>query len=117
MAKASKAKYTEKQKRRARHVEEGCEVRGVPEEDAERRAWATVNKIHGGGKKSGAEAENGQTASRRAKAAVKTATNRPHWIGSNPLKPKTPTPRDRVRDSPFDRGSKWAIPVYTAMAR
>ncbi|MGX2042069.1 hypothetical protein ACWJKU_18370 [Methylocaldum sp. MU1018] len=53
MARGSKDKYTEKQKRQARHIEEGYESRGVPEEEAERRAWATVNKIHGGGKKSG----------------------------------------------------------------
>jgi plasmid stabilization system protein ParE len=53
MARGSKAKYTEKQKRQARHIEEGYEARGVPEEEAERRAWATVNKIHGGGKKRG----------------------------------------------------------------
>ena len=44
---------TEKQKRQAEHIEEGYEKRGVPEEEAERRAWATVNKMTGGGKKSG----------------------------------------------------------------
>jgi hypothetical protein len=53
MAKGSKDKYTEKQKRQARHIEEGYESRGLPEDEAERRAWATVNKIHGGGKKPG----------------------------------------------------------------
>lgn len=53
MARGSKEKYTEKQKRQARHIEEGYEEQGVPEEEAERRAWATVNKIHGGGKKRG----------------------------------------------------------------
>jgi len=53
MARGSKDKYTEKQKRQARHIEEGYESRGIPEEEAERRAWATVNKIHGGGKKAG----------------------------------------------------------------
>lgn len=53
MARGSKDKYTEKQKRQARHIEEGYEERGVSEEEAERRAWATVNKIHGGGKKRG----------------------------------------------------------------
>ena len=38
-------KYTDKQKRQAEHIEEGYEKRGVPEEEAERRAWATVNKV------------------------------------------------------------------------
>jgi plasmid stabilization system protein ParE len=53
MARGSKEKYTEKQKRQAEHIEEGYERRGTPEKEAERRAWATVNKETGGGKKSG----------------------------------------------------------------
>jgi plasmid stabilization system protein ParE len=53
MPRGSKAKYTDKQKRMAEHIEEGYERRGVPEDEAERRAWATVNKETGGGKKSG----------------------------------------------------------------
>src|SRR4051794_35148262 len=53
MARGSKAKYTDKQKRKAEHIEESYESRGVPEKEAERRAWATVNKESGGGNKSG----------------------------------------------------------------
>ncbi len=53
MAKGSKQAYTDKQKRQAEHIEEGYEKRGLGQEEAERRAWATVNKISGGGKKSG----------------------------------------------------------------
>ncbi len=53
MARGSKQAYTDKQKRQAEHIEEGYEERGVGKEEAERRAWATVNKISGGGKKSG----------------------------------------------------------------
>jgi plasmid stabilization system protein ParE len=53
MARGDKSKYTEKQKRQARHIEEGYIKRGVPEEEAEKRAWATVNAMTGGGKKSG----------------------------------------------------------------
>jgi plasmid stabilization system protein ParE len=53
MAKGSKQAYTDKQKRQAEHIEEGYEQRGVGQEEAERRAWATVNKSSGGGKKSG----------------------------------------------------------------
>jgi len=48
-----KSKYTDKQKRQAEHIEEGYENRGTPKKEAERRAWATVNKTTGGGKKSG----------------------------------------------------------------
>jgi hypothetical protein len=54
MPQGDKSKYTEKQKRQAEHIEEGYEKRGVPEDEAERRAWATVNKMTGGGKKGGA---------------------------------------------------------------
>lgn len=48
-----KSKYTDKQERKADHIAESYEGRGVPEKEAERRAWATVNKESGGGKKSG----------------------------------------------------------------
>jgi plasmid stabilization system protein ParE len=53
MPRGDKSAYTDKQKREARHIEEGYEKRGVSEKEAERRAWATVNKQDGGGKKSG----------------------------------------------------------------
>lgn len=53
MARGSKSKYTDKQKREAEHIEEGYEKRGTSKKEAERRAWATVNKESGGGKKSG----------------------------------------------------------------
>src|ERR1051326_3861083 len=53
MPRGDKSSYTNKQKRQAEHIEEGYEERGVPEKEAERRAWATVNKVHGGGEKPG----------------------------------------------------------------
>src|SRR3569832_1417394 len=53
MARGDKSSYTDKQKRKAEHIEESYEARGVPESEAESRAWATVNKESGGGKKSG----------------------------------------------------------------
>src|SRR5262245_23194781 len=53
MPRGDKSKYSEKQKRQAEHIEEGYENRGVSEREAERRAWATVNKVSGGGKKGG----------------------------------------------------------------
>jgi hypothetical protein len=53
MPKGDKGKYTDKQKRKAEHIEEGYEKRGVSEEEAERRAWATVNAMHHGGEKPG----------------------------------------------------------------
>jgi len=53
MPQGDKDRYTDKQKRKAEHIEEGYEDRGVGRKEAERRAWATVNKESGGGKKSG----------------------------------------------------------------
>jgi plasmid stabilization system protein ParE len=53
MPRGEKSSYTDKQKRQAEHIEEGYEDRGVSKKEAERRAWATVNKESGGGKKSG----------------------------------------------------------------
>ena len=53
MPQGDKDKYTDKQKRMAEHIEEGYEEKGVSEEEAERRAWATVNKQTGGGNKPG----------------------------------------------------------------
>ena len=53
MPRGDKGAYTDKQRRKAEHIEESYEDRGVPKKEAESRAWATVNKESGGGKKSG----------------------------------------------------------------
>ena len=53
MPRGDKSKYTAKQERKADHIAQGYESRGVGEKEAERRAWATVNKSDGGGNKSG----------------------------------------------------------------
>lgn len=53
MPQGDKSSYTDKQKRKAEHIEDGYEKRGVSHEEAERRAWATVNKESGGGNRSG----------------------------------------------------------------
>jgi hypothetical protein len=54
MPRGDKSSYSGKQKRQAEHIEEGYELRGLPKKEAQRRAWATVNKMTHGGKKSGA---------------------------------------------------------------
>ena len=53
MPQGDKSKYTDKQKRQAEHIEESYEKKGTPADEAEARAWATVNKQDGGGKKPG----------------------------------------------------------------
>ena len=75
MPQGAKGKYTDKQKRKAEHIEEGYRERGLSEREAERRAWATVNAIHGGGEKRGGggygKAENKAPNRRGARKAAK----------------------------------------------
>ena len=80
MPRGDKSSYTDKQKRKAEHIEEGYEDRGVPEKEAERRAWATVNKESGGGKKSGAgrgHAENHAPSKKGGRKGGEAAAARP----------------------------------------
>jgi plasmid stabilization system protein ParE len=93
----TKTKYTDKQERKADHIAEGYEKRGVSETEAERRAWATVNKESGGGKKSGSgrghpenhtssrkgariggQASASRSAAARSASAKKAAATRKH---------------------------------------
>jgi len=95
MPRGSKDKYTDKQKRKAEHIADSYEERGVSEEDAKARAWATVNKESGGGNKSGSgrgktdtkvsskkggvkggAASAGRTAAQRSASAKKAAATR-----------------------------------------
>ena len=72
MPQGDKSSYTDKQKRKAEHIEEGYEKRGVSKEEAEARAWATVNKQDGGGKQSGSGRKpSSETAAKRSAAAKK----------------------------------------------
>ena len=89
MPRGDKGAYTDKQKRQAEHIEEGYKKRGVSEDEAEGRAWATVNAMTGGGKKSGSGrgkpvnkapakkgGKKGGKASARRPAAAKSASAR-----------------------------------------
>ncbi len=75
MARGSKAAYTSKQKRKAEHIEEGYEKRGVSKKTAEARAWATVNKESGGGKKSGSGRGKPENKSASRKGGKMSHTN------------------------------------------
>jgi plasmid stabilization system protein ParE len=61
MPRGEKSKYTTKQERKADHIAEGYEKRGVKKKEAERRAWATVNKDDGGGKRPGGSGRGAKT--------------------------------------------------------
>jgi plasmid stabilization system protein ParE len=73
MPRGDKSAYTEKQKRKAEHIEEGYEDRGVSSKEAQRRAWATVNKESGGGKKSGSGRGKKESHSASKKGGKKAA--------------------------------------------
>jgi hypothetical protein len=96
MPRGDKSSYTSKQKREARHIEEGYEKRGVGKKESERRAWATVNKMTDGGKKSGsgrgktvntAPAKKGGRLGGRAAAARPAALRRARPRGPGPARP------------------------------
>ena len=92
MPRGDKSAYTDRQKRKARKIEEGYEQRGVSAKEAARRAWATVNKEEGGGNKSGSGrgvpdthvssskggrvAQRRRTKAQRSRAAKKAAKTR-----------------------------------------
>jgi len=73
MPRDSKNKYTDKQKRMAEHIEEGYEEKGVNDEEAAKRAWATVNKVSGGGEKAGG---SGNKKSARSKSSARKSVAR-----------------------------------------
>jgi hypothetical protein len=80
MPRGDKSSYTGKQKRQAEHIEEGYEKRGVPDEEAERRAWATVNKQDHGGKKSGSgvgKPKDTSSSRKGGRLGGRAAANRP----------------------------------------
>jgi plasmid stabilization system protein ParE len=80
MPRGDKSSYTAKQKRRAEHIEEDYERRGVSRKEAARRAWATVNKESGGGKKGGSgrgKAENRSASRKGGRLGSRAAARRP----------------------------------------
>jgi hypothetical protein len=86
MARGSKDKYTEEQTRKAERIEESYEQKGVPKDQAEGRAWATVNKQSGGGEKSGGSGQ-------------KTSASRKHEAQSDTAKRAAKTRQRHSRDS------------------
>jgi plasmid stabilization system protein ParE len=100
MPRGDKSAYTERQKRQAEHIEEGYEHRGVPEGEAERRAWATVNKETGGGKKSGSgrgKPQNHAPSRKGGRLGGKAAAKRPRAARSH---------RPRKRQLPASAGQR-----------
>src|SRR3954462_10985198 len=104
MPRGDKGSYSGKKKRQAEHIEEGYEKRGVGKKEAERRAWATVNKSTGGGQKTGSGRGQG-----RSKAPAKRGGRR----AGAPWARRPPAPRGR----PGEEGEATRIGKFTPPGR
>ena len=100
MLRGDKSKYSDKQERQADHIAESYESRGVSEDEAERRAWATVNKETGGGKKSGAgrgQAVNHAPSRKGGRLGGKASAARPAAARSAAAKKAAATRKRRAK--------------------
>jgi hypothetical protein len=75
MPRGDKSSYTSKQKRKAEHIEEGYEKKGVSSGEAARRAWATVNKQEGGGKKKKAGGSKSKSSGSKSGSSAKKSSS------------------------------------------
>ena len=99
MPRGDKSSYTGKQKRMAEHIEKGYEKRGVAEDEAERRAWATVNKETHGGKKSGSgrgKSEDHSPSRKGGRLGGKASASRPAAARSASAKKAARTRKKRA---------------------
>jgi len=96
MPRGDKSSYTDKQKRQAEHIEQGYEDRGVSKKEAEGRAWATVNKESGGGKKSGSGRGHKEDHSPSRKGGRKGGSSQSHAERSAAAKKGWETRRKRA---------------------
>ena len=106
MPRGDKDKYTDKQKRKAEHIEEGYEDRGVSRTEAERRAWATVNKESGGGNKSGSGRGKKDTHESSAKGGRKSGSGQSSEKRSQAAKKGWETRRKNGNASGWPRSAR-----------
>ncbi|MBF7015411.1 plasmid stabilization protein (plasmid) [Novosphingobium resinovorum] len=97
MPQGDKSSFTDKQKRKAEHIEEGYEERGVGKKEAERRAWATVNKKSGGGNKSGSGRGKPENHSASRKGGRQSGSSQSHEKRSAAAKKGWETRRKQSR--------------------
>jgi hypothetical protein len=101
MPQGAKSKYTRKQKRKAEHIEEGYETRGIPHREAQRRAGATVNKMDHGGKEPGGSGRgkpvNKEPARKGGHKGGRAAASRPASSRSASARKAARTRRARAR--------------------
>jgi hypothetical protein len=120
MPRGDKSSYTPKQKRQARHIEEGYERRGVPRNEAERRAWATENAMSGGGRKSGSgkgRKTNLKPAKKGGKAGGRASAARPKAARSASARKAAATRARRAGGSSRKRSSSSRARRTTSRSR
>lgn len=114
MPRGDKDKYTDKQKRKAEHIEESYEAKGVPKDEAEARAWATVNKQSGGGERKGG---SGQKKSPQAKEKARESSAK----RAAATRRRVPRPGQRLEDMSkaelMDRARKQNIAGRSTMRK
>ena len=117
MARGSKTKYTSKQKRKAHDIEKGYKERGVSSKEAERRAWATVNKSDKGG------TEEGRGRSREKAKQIKFPQRRPkvEWPKAPAISCDLASDRDQVLETGgefhFDLARFFRAPLAPSLPR
>ncbi|MCQ4295746.1 Rho termination factor N-terminal domain-containing protein [Pseudomonas stutzeri] len=116
MPRGDKSKYTDKQQRKAEHIEESYEERGVSEKEAEARAWATVNKQSGGGERKGGSGKNKSETTKRAerkdsahRAADARKGKSPNSGSASSSKSSSTALADMTRDELMDKARERDI--------
>ncbi len=116
MPRGDKTKYTDKQQRKAEHIEQSYEERGVPEKEAEARAWATVNKQSGGGERKGGSGKSKSETAKRAdrkdsahRAADARKSKSPNKGSARSSKSSSTSLTDMTRDQLMDKARERDI--------
>lgn len=114
MPKGSKAKYTEKQKTKAGHIEKSYEAKGVPKDEAQARAWATVNKQSGGGERSGGSGQHTSDSSKHQ--ATQSSARRAALTRKGVPRPDQPL-EELTRTELMDKARKQHIAGRSTMRK
>jgi len=120
MSRGEKDKYTETQKRKAEHIEQSYAAKGIPEAEAEARAWATVNKQSGGGEKKGGSGTRkspaAKSAARKDSARRAVATRKGHSPNQEPARSSGSLDR-LTKDELMQRAARQGITGRSRMRK
>jgi len=112
MARGDKDKYSDKQKRKAEHIEDSYESKGVSKQEAEKRAWATVNKQSGGGERGGS---GSHTSEKTKRAARKDSANKA--VATKQGMPRNKSSSTETKESLLKKARAKNIPGRSTMSK